>query len=385
MVIDILRKNIYIFLLFLLFFLFYDSLSFSLPFLIEESEINLKWFGFTLTIGTMLRSLISIYLSNKNEQFKFKFLVSAIFIVLLLFYNFNYLGLIWKILSLSLAIALATMFNILLNPFMVTFNESKKLGLLFGIRDTFLYLGSGLGLLIIGRYFSNNYTLVLKFNSFILLIILFFLFFIFSKSKNELKEDEISKSKKEDFKYKDLLHETNLLKYLIFLSFFTISGVGGIFLPVFGNRIGINKSLLAYIFSGSIFISSFFSLAGGYLIEKLCRKKLYLIYIFSYITIYIAIITKVELFYYISLCFFTLNLIIANVLPSYFFETFDSKYWGVVSTISLITGSLTTILVGVFIEDKLEVMSLVLLIVTIFTFLLGNSILISKKTKLQEI
>ncbi len=376
----IVKKNFLIFVLFFIFFLFYDNLVFTIPFLLKDNNISLRYFGYILAGGTILRSILGGYLSNKGDNLKIKFYLYSIGIITA-FLAFFFENIIFLTIFFILVISVATTFNITLNPIISRINKNDNLGIVFGVRDVFLYMGSGLGLAAAGYLLKNGFDSIIKFNLIMgIILLLFSIYFFVTISKN----NKIVLKETIQYKYKDVIKDKDITQYLFLTIVFTLAGGAISFLPLFGEEIEINKRLIYYIFSGSIFISAFFSLVGGYLIDKFNRKGMYLLYILAYIIIYISLLFNNKILFYIAVFFYTFNMIIANVLPSYFFENYNDNYWGLVSTVSLISGSFIDIFIGYFWSDRKEFIIYFMLTLSILSFLLAIKILKNKNDSIVE-
>jgi nitrate/nitrite transporter NarK len=241
-------------------------------------------------------------------------------------------------------------------------SPNEKLGITFGVRDVFLYAGSGIGLVVVGSLLKKTtYSNIFKLSIlvFILMIILIKILnnivFLNKKAEEKGKPENIEESICETtVKLRTFIYDRTFLYYCIFSVFISIASSALSYVPLLGKKYQIADSSIYYIFSSSIIISALLSVLSGIIIDKFDKKKLYVGYTFMYLLICVLLCINNKTLFITAVIINGIATGFANIAPTYFFNIFDErkaeKYWGLTSSVTLTTTSIANILWG-FIWD----------------------------------
>lgn len=343
------NKLLYFFIAFLLYFMFFDSFEITLPLYFGSKKIDIAILGTVLALSKMIRSIIVIPISRINNKYKLKFLMGFFVIdiaFLLLLIKTTNIVLIY--IAFIVLLSTTSVFNVILNPFLASLVPKNKIGITFGVRDVFLYGGGFIGLLITGLISKYcGYTKLFQYYIllFILLVIIVTLmqkhiFNMFTDSEKETQEENSN-----IIDTKESIKEMNkdFLLFLIASSLFTIGMMSIPYVPLYGANIGVNESSIYYLFSSSIIISSVLAIAGGLIVDRYNKKKLFIFDGLISIIIFSLFVLDNKPLFIIGVLMTGLGTLFDNTTSAYLFNTFSEKYvdkyWGVVSSVSLISAS----------------------------------------------
>ncbi|EJT5932282.1 MFS transporter [Clostridium perfringens] len=347
--------------LFLLFFMSYDSMTVTIPLYINNLKVGVSYYGTIMAITLIIRGLIAIPISHLEISNKFKILNFVMLInlltliILMLVENFilTFLGFIVFLSSVSVL-------NVIVNPILASISPKDNYGISFGIRDIFLFSGSAIGLFITGIIKKlSDYQNIFLFNLILLIFIIILIFIIkrdfenlnFYKEKSKsLNENNSSKQNlniKEKLKknLSFIKNDKNFIYYCIVCSLLTIATTGLTYIPLIAKEYNISEQNIYNAMSTSLIISALLSILGGKIIDKNNKKKVYLLYIFMLFISYICFGLNNKGLFLLGMFIYSLTVALDNISQVYFFSIFENniadKYFGIISSLTLIIGSIS--------------------------------------------
>lgn len=322
--------------LFLLFFMSYDSMTVTIPLYITNLKVGVSYYGTIMAITLIIRGLIAIPISHLEISNKFKILNFVMLInlltliILMLVENFilTFLGFIVFLSSVSVL-------NVIVNPILASISPKDNYGISFGIRDIFLFSGSAIGLFITGiiKKFSD-YQNIFLFNLILLIFIIILIFIIkrdfenlnFYKEKSKSLNE--SNSSKQNLNIKEKLkknlsfikNDKNFIYYCIVCSLLTIATTGLTYIPLIAKEYNISEQNIYNTMSTSLIISALLSILGGKIIDKNNKKKVYLLYIFMLFVSYICLGLNNKALFLLGMFIYSLTVALDNISQVYFFQ-----------------------------------------------------------------
>jgi MFS family permease len=357
------KMTIMINLLFFMYFFLYDSFAITVPLYLTHIKLKAIYLGYILSISTIIRAFISAPIASVKKDKKLNILAITLLLnivsIILVVIEFNKYA---TMLGFIIIYSTITVLNVIINPMIASNSPNEKLGITFGVRDVFLYAGSGIGLVVVGSLLKKTtYSNIFKLSIlvFILMIILIKILnnivFLNKKAEEKGKPENIEESICETtVKLRTFIYDRTFLYYCIFSVFISIASSALSYVPLLGKKYQIADSSIYYIFSSSIIISALLSVLSGIIIDKFDKKKLYVGYTFMYLLICVLLCINNKTLFITAVIINGIATGFANIAPTYFFNIFDErkaeKYWGLTSSVTLTTTSIANILWG-FIWD----------------------------------
>lgn len=350
---------IYIIVIFFFYFMIEDSLGIVIPLFFEEKKINIIVYGTLLAVTRVMRAILVLPISRLSLSRKFsalKLIIAADIIILLGFTNASAPIIIFV--GFSILIITTSVINVILNP-VLGIQAEDQIGIIFGIRDTFLYIGCFLGLLIIGKIkdLSNNTNFIWIFYCCIFVLI----FIAIQKLEEEIKVGDLNDVLKEnEVKEKNKGMSKSLIYYSIVVFILGIGGAYASYLPLIAVQIGIKENSIFYIFSSATVFSAILAISGGIAIDRFNKKHLFQFDIIVLIVILILYSTNSKMVFIAAIILSGLATAFDNVLNAYVFVNFSeeevNRFWGVIGSVNLISFSLGTFLGGLIYQYNYHIL-----------------------------
>lgn len=360
---------------FFLYFMYFDSIEITLPLFFEKMSLDMTMLGSIFAVSKLIRSVIVIPISMLRKDFKFMLLTAFLFVNILLLFLIREIGNSMLIVTTFVMLLVTTsVFNVVLNPILAEIVPKNKIGLIFGMRDVFLYGGGFVGLI-----FTAKITREYGYEGIFLYYIIIFILLIISI--NTIKNRVIinaEKSIKESVESKDTNKRekmnTNFIMFLIVISMFTIASMSMPYIPLYGLKIGLDESNLYYLFSSSIIISSILALIGGIIIDKVNKKKLLIIDGIVSLVIFLFFMMGNPICFMIGIVLTGLGTMLDNTTSAYLVEIFSeemvNRYWGTVSAVSLISSSIGVFMFGLIYKIRAQIVLPISFVITVFAILM---------------
>ncbi|XCP83854.1 MFS transporter [Roseburia hominis] len=377
------RPIIIIYVIFFLYFVVEESLGIVVPLFFDERNISIVLYGILLSFTKMARAIVVIPISLKPVESKMKCLKITLFFDMIVFVVLIYTkSPIVTFIGFSILFITTSIINVILNPLLGTKADKNHIGIIFGIRDAFLYAGCFLGLLIIGiiKTMSTNTNLVWIFYSCIFVLVLFS---VCSLEKEIVDKEEccLRKSNKQE----DKVTIKGTSKELIFFcSILFVLGIGGAcvnFVPLVAADVGVKVSNIFYVFSTSTFISSLLSITGGITLDKFNKKLLFQVDIVLLLLLLIMYSSGNSWILTIAIIISGISSVFDNASNIYVFANYSEDevncFWGIIGSVNLISFSIGTFLCGMLYEINFK-----------FVFLFGillNIVGLTMSLKLKNI
>lgn len=353
------KITLIIIIIFFCYFMIEDSLNIVIPLFFKEQKINIVLYGTLLAFTRVIRAVIVIPISFQTIYKKFTILKTILIldiIILLSFIKTSSQVIIFA--GFCILIITTSVINVILNPILGA-QAKGRIGIVFGIRDTFLYAGCFLGLLITGtiKDLPNGTNIIWIFYSCIFAIIFLEIHKLEEKIKDkpwietpkEKKTNKQKKSKKQIVGFnKDLMY------YIIVVFILGIAGAYSSYLPLIALDKGIKENSIFYIFSSSTLITAILAIVGGLAIDRFNKKKLFQLNILILIVILALFSANNKIIFISALIISGLATALDNVLNAYVFANFSenevNRFWGIIGSVSLASFSLGTFLGGLVYE-----------------------------------
>ena len=309
-------------------------------------------------MGTILfaASLVRVLSPTFNQLLRFKAKNNIMLIFMLLSFSSLFLAYINQVyivaFLLFLILATQSYFNITSVPMLIYSTDEGLRGRVFGIRDVFLYAGSGFGLALSGWLVAIGYHAV-----FWMMFVCSMLALVLTrqlKNNPNKKKDENAKGGIKQFleNYKATVRKSIFRRFLI-IGIITNFTTGGIFLiALHGKNIGVSADFVLYVFAGSSIIGALFSYFGGWLVDVWSQKKLFILSgIVTALSFFMILIANNFWLFSASILLNSITLIFSTVLPVYFFSFYKNEdegdiAWSVFSTATLIFAMISPIIWG---------------------------------------
>ena len=125
----------------------------------------------------------------------------------------------------------------------------------------------------------------------------------------------------------------------------TIATTGLTYIPLIAKEYNISEQNIYNTMSTSLMISALLSILGGKIIDKNNKKKVYLLYIFMLFVSYICFGLNNKALFLLGMFIYSLTVALDNISQVYFFSIFENnvadKYFGIISSLTLIIGSIS--------------------------------------------
>ena len=140
-------------------------------------------------------------------------------------------------------------------------------------------------------------------------------------------------------------NDKNFIYYCIVCSLLTIATTGLTYIPLIAKEYNISEQNIYNAMSTSLIISALLSILGGKIIDKNNKKKVYLLYIFMLFISYICFGLNNKGLFLLGMFIYSLTVALDNISQVYFFSIFENniadKYFGIISSLTLIIGSIS--------------------------------------------
>ena len=167
---------------------------------------------------------------------------------------------------------------------------------------------------------------------------------------------------------KTLKNDRNFPIFYIFASGFS-------YIPLLAQQYQISDKHIYYTMSTSLIISAILSITGGKIIDRNNKKKVYILYIFMLFISYICFSVNSRTFFLVGMFIYSLNVSLDNISQVYFFSFFDNekcdKYFGIISTLTLITSSIATQIIGYIWDINYIYCILICTVIMMCTLIIG--------------
>lgn len=350
---------------FFFYFMAEDSMDIVIPLFFEEKGINIMLYGTLLAVTRVIRAVIVVPVSMQTLKRKFrilKFVIVSDVCVLLLFTRTSTPVLVFA--GFAMLLTTTSVVNVILNP-ILGFEAKERVGIVFGIRDAFLYAGCFLGLLLIGsiRQFLGDMNFIWICYSMIFLIVFYCIWRLekalpeaqreeFEIEQEEQKKEETSTDSRNDGKKVGFSRE--MLYYLGVVFLLGISGGYANYLPLIATQTGIRENSVFYIFSSSTFLSAVLAITGGVAIDRFNKKKLFQMDILILMCLLPLYASGNRNLFIFAVVLAGLATALDNVMNAYVFANFSeeevNRFWGVIGGINLVSFSIGTFLSGMLYE-----------------------------------
>lgn len=352
------KITVIIIIIFFSYFIIEDSLNIVIPLFFKEQKINIVLYGTLLAFTRVVRAVIVIPISFQTIYKKFTILKTILIldiIILLSFIKTSSQVIIFA--GFCILIITTSVINVILNPIMGV-QAKDRVGIVFGIRDTFLYAGCFLGLLITGtiKDLPNGTDIIWIFYSCIFALIFIEIYKLEKKIKNKpwIEIPKEQKPIKQKTKKRLLGLNKDLIYYIIVVFILGIAGAYSSYLPLIALDKGIQENSIFYIFSSSTLITAILAIFGGLAIDKFNKKKLFQLDILILIVILALFSVNNKIIFIIALIISGLATALDNVINAYVFANFSedevNRFWGIIGSVSLASFSLGTFLGGLVYE-----------------------------------
>lgn len=318
---------------FFLYFMIEDSLDIVIPLFFEEKKINIIFYGTLLTVTRVIRAVIVAPVSVQSIRKKFlilKTVIAADMAILLVFIGTSSQTIIFA--GFSILIITTSIINVILNPILGLYAKDR-VGIIFGLRDAFLYAGCFLGLLIVGaiKNLANSTNII-----WILYCCIFAMIFIsicrLEKELNGKQVEESQEAEKKEKSKKFRIVNKNLIYYIAIVFILGLSGAYTSYLPLIAMDMGIKENSIFYIFSSSTFISAVLAITGGMAIDRFNKKKLFQLDIVILIVILMLYASDNKTVFVLAIIIAGLATALDNVMNAYVFVNFSeeevNQFWG---------------------------------------------------------
>lgn len=345
-----------IYVIFFLYFLIEDSLGVMVPLFFEERNIRIVLYGTLLSFTKIVRAIIVVPISMQSVKNKMRCLkVTLLLDIFILIVLMNVKSTIVVFSGFSILFITTSIINVILNPLLGTKADKDHIGIIFGIRDAFLYAGCFLGLVIIGaiKTVSGNTNVVWIFYGCILGVIFFSACIL---EKNVLNEKAIHSETghKEEEKTKIAGISKDLAYYLVILFILGVGGACVSFVPLAATDAGLKVNNIFYIFSTSTLFSALLSITGGITIDRFNKKFLFQADIVLFVLILLMYSSGNRWILMIAIMISGISTALDNASNIYVFTNYSEKevnrFWGIIGSINLISFSIGTFLCGIIYE-----------------------------------
>lgn len=385
------KSVVIIYIAFFLYFFVEESLGIIVPLFFEERKISIVLYGTLLSFTKIARAVVVIPISVQSTKkkmlcLKITFILDMLAFIMLI----NTKSIITIFVGFSCLFITTSILNVVLNPILGFSADKEHIGIVFGIRDAFLYAGCFLGLLIIGimKTISNSTKIIWLLYCFIFGLV-FFSICSLEKSfsdidKSESEEESIVQNEK--IKMKGISKELSF--YLVILFLLGVGGACTNFLPLVASNIGIKESGIFYIFSTSTFISSILAISGGIVLDKFNKKFLFQTDIVLFIIILIMYIIGNKWLLTVAILISGISTTFDNASNIYVFTNYSeeevSRFWGLIGSINLISYSIGTFFCGIFYEKDYRLLFLFGIILNVMALIMSAKLKnIEKKNRMK--
>ena len=359
------KVTIIIIAIFFFYFMAEESMDIVIPLFFEEKGINIMLYGTLLAATRVIRAVIVVPISLQTLKRKFQILKLVIVLdvfVLLLFTRTSYPVIVFA--GFAMLLTTTSVVNVILNP-ILGFEAKERVGIVFGVRDAFLYAGCFLGLLLIGsiRQFLGNMNLIWICYSMIFLIVFYCIWRLekalpeTQRKEFEIEQEEQKKEEKQAdrrISAKKAGFSREMLYYLGVLFLLGISGGYANYLPLIATQNGIQENSVFYIFSSSTFLSAVLAITGGVAIDRFNKKKLFQMDILILMCLLPLYASGNRNIFILAVILAGLATAFDNVMNAYVFANFSeeevNRFWGVIGGINLVSFSVGTFLSGMLYE-----------------------------------
>lgn len=350
---------------FFFYFMAEESMDIVIPLFFEEKGINIMLYGTLLAATRVIRAVIVVPISLQTLKRKFQILKLVIVLdvfVLLLFTRTSYPVIVFA--GFAMLLTTTSVVNVILNP-ILGFEAKERVGIVFGVRDAFLYAGCFLGLLLIGsiRQFLGNMNLIWICYSMIFLIVFYCIWRLekalpeTQRKEFEIEQEEQKKEEKQAdrrISAKKAGFSREMLYYLGVVFLLGISGGYVNYLPLIATQTGIQENSVFYIFSSSTFLSAVLAITGGVAIDRFNKKKLFQMDILILMCLLPLYASGNRNMFILAVILAGLATAFDNVMNAYVFANFSeeevNRFWGVIGGINLVSFSVGTFLSGMLYE-----------------------------------
>lgn len=350
---------------FFFYFMAEESMDIVIPLFFEEKGINIMLYGTLLAATRVIRAVIVVPISLQTLKRKFQILKLVIVLdvfVLLLFTRTSYPVIVFA--GFAMLLTTTSVVNVILNP-ILGFEAKERVGIVFGVRDAFLYAGCFLGLLLIGsiRQFLGNMNLIWICYSMIFLIVFYCIWRLekalpeTQRKEFEIEQEEQKKEEKQAdrrISAKKAGFSREMLYYLGVVFLLGISGGYANYLPLIATQNGIQENSVFYIFSSSTFLSAVLAITGGVAIDRFNKKKLFQMDILILMCLLPLYASGNRNIFILAVILAGLATAFDNVMNAYVFANFSeeevNRFWGVIGGINLVSFSVGTFLSGMLYE-----------------------------------
>lgn len=350
---------------FFFYFMAEESMDIVIPLFFEEKGINIMLYGTLLAATRVIRAVIVVPISLQTLKRKFQILKLVIVLdvfVLLLFTRTSYPVIVFA--GFAMLLTTTSVVNVILNP-ILGFEAKERVGIVFGVRDAFLYAGCFLGLLLIGsiRQFPGNMNLIWICYSMIFLIVFYCIWRLekalpeTQRKEFEIEQEEQKKEEKQAdrrISAKKAGFSREMLYYLGVVFLLGISGGYANYLPLIATQNGIQENSVFYIFSSSTFLSAVLAITGGVAIDRFNKKKLFQMDILILMCLLPLYASGNRNIFILAVILAGLATAFDNVMNAYVFANFSeeevNRFWGAIGGINLVSFSVGTFLSGMLYE-----------------------------------
>ena len=349
---------------FFFYFMAEESMDIVIPLFFEEKGINIMLYGTLLAATRVIRAVIVVPISLQTLKRKFQILKLVIVLdvfVLLLFTRTSYPVIVFA--GFAMLLTTTSVVNVILNP-ILGFEAKERVGIVFGVRDAFLYAGCFLGLLLIGsiRQFLGNMNLIWICYSMIFLIVFYCIWRLekalpeTQRKEFEIEQEEQKKEEKQAdrrISAKKAGFSREMLYYLGVVFLLGISGGYANYLPLIATqKRNPGKSCILY-FSSSPFYRRFLGDYRGVVPTDLTRRNYSKMDILILMCLLLCMLRETGI-YLFSSDLWGLATAFDNVMNAYVFANFSeeevNRFWGVIGGINLVSFSVGTFVSGMLYE-----------------------------------
>lgn len=341
------RLTLGFYLSYFLFFMVLDSLEVTMPLLFESRNMSIAYLGFMLTASKIARALLVIPVSRVPRSRKLKVLA----VVLLV--NSAALSLALAtgsspgiVVACFLLITTTSIFNVIMNPLLAACTDQSRLGITFGVRDVFLYLGGFLGVMATGqllRVTGDDFGGVFVAYVAVLLLLAGVLRWclpgVNALAATAAMPDPVVPGPR---CIRSL--DQRFIYYLLVSGLITLGSMSLVYAPLFGRQLGMDSAWIYTVFSSHILVAALLSLFGGMIIDRCDKKRVYMFTAGLYVLGFGLLSLGGPLPFVLGLLVLGGQAALANIDSAYLFSIFGGqdtdRYWGVVSLVSLVAGSL---------------------------------------------
>lgn len=358
-----------------LFFMVSDSMDVTMPLFFDSKGMSVAYLGILLTASRIARAILVVPVSRVKRSKKLRLVGMVLLLDATVLMVALATGSRWGIAAgFFLIVTTTSVFNVIMNPLLAATTDDSRLGITFGVRDVFLYLGGFLGVLATGQLLglTGDYGQVFVAYVVVLLVLAAVIRFGVAqktglpgmKAQSDAKTARLHAHGRLDHRF---------LHYLVVNGLVVLGSTSLVYAALLGRRLGIENAGIYVLFSSHVLVAALLSVFGGMIIDRFDKKRVYVFKTGLYVLAFILLSLGSRLFFVLGVLVLGVQAALANIDSAYLFSIFrrhdTDRYWGVTSFVSLAAGSLGVLTFGYLWEAGEAIFRLSLPVIALSFFL----------------